>query len=98
SCSSNNRHPPLERPSPSRNIGAVDSILIGVGAASNLRVAEFLLGVPTDALEPHDAVNGINSQTEAINLVIDGQLPWRVDGAFLLVPVYMQALVLSAIS
>src|SRR5262249_36725029 len=45
-----------------------------------------------------DAVNGINSQTEAINLVVDGQFHRRVDVAFLLVPAYMQALILSAIS
>ena len=73
-------------------------MFVRVGSASDLCIAEFLLGMATDALQSWDTVNGVNGQAETINLIIDSQLHWRVDVALLLVPAHMQSLILAAIS
>ena len=72
-------------------------MLVGVGPARNLLVPEFFLGVAPDSLQSWNAVNCVDRQAEAINLVVDGQLHWSVDVAFLLVTPHMQSLVLSAV-
>src|SRR5271166_3914082 len=87
----------LLRPSPPGNLRAVDPILIGVGPAGNLLVAEFILGVSSDPLQLGNPINGIDCQAESIGLVIDRQLHWRVDVAFFLIAAYMQGLVLTAV-
>src|SRR5208282_901029 len=73
-------------------------MLVGVGPASDLLVAEFFFSVPTDRLEPGKAVNGINSQAETIDLVVNSQLHWCVDVALLLVPAHVYSLVLTSVS
>ena len=72
-------------------------MLVGVGPASDLLVAEFLPGVAPDPLQPGDAVDGVDGQAEAIGLVVDGQLHRRVDVAFLLVSAHVQRLVLAGV-
>ena len=57
---------PLERPSPSRDLGAVDAMFIRVGLAGDLCVAEFFFGMATDTLQPWNTVNGIDSQAEPV--------------------------------
>ena len=73
-------------------------MLVGVGPASDLLVAEFLPGVAPDPLQPGDAVDGVDGQAEAIGLVVDGQLHRRVDVALFLVPAHVHVpVVLSAV-
>src|SRR5215470_11939657 len=59
------------RPSPARDVRAVDAMLVGMGTARDLSVAELLLGVPADPLQFGNAVNGVHRQAEAIGFVID---------------------------
>jgi hypothetical protein len=68
-------------------------MLIGVGPAGDLRVAEFLLGVAPDPLQFGNTVNGVDGQAEAIGLVVDGQFHRRVDVAFLFVSPHVKSLV-----
>ena len=59
------------RPSPAGNLGTINAMLVCMGAASELAVAEFLLGVPANPLQFGNAVNRIDRQAEAIGLIID---------------------------
>src|SRR5271166_4797059 len=68
-------------------------MLVSVRAASDLRVAKFLLGMATDVLQPRDAVDGINSQTETVNLVVDRQLHWCIDVALLFIAAHVHVVV-----
>src|SRR5215469_5149823 len=86
------------RPSPSRDLRIVDAMAVGVIATGNLRVAEFFFNVPTDGLQPGEAVNGINRQTETISFVLNSQFHGCVDVALLFVAAHMQTFVLSAVS
>jgi hypothetical protein len=72
-------------------------MLVGIAATGNVCVAELLFGVPAYGLQSRDAVNRIDSQTEAIDLVVDSQLHRRVDVAFLFVSTHMEILVLAGI-
>lgn len=55
-------------------LGLIHTVLVGVVTGFNLHVAEFLLGMGTRHLKSGEAIDGINGQTKAINLIIDGQL------------------------
>ena len=85
------------RPSPPGNLGAIDTMLVGIGSASDLLVPEFLLRVSADLLEFGNAIDRIDRQTEAIDFVIHGQLHWRVNVPLLLVTADMQSPVLAAV-
>src|SRR5262249_7933496 len=84
-------------PSPSRYLGAIDTVLVCVGTAGDLLVPEFLLGMSADFLQARDPVNGIDRKAEAINFIVHRQLHRSIDVAFLLVAPHMQALVLASV-
>src|SRR5215813_12684676 len=88
----------LKRPSPSGDLRAVDAILVRMGPAGNLRVAEFFFRVATNPLQAWNAINGIYCEAEAIDLVVHRQFHRSVDVAFLLVPTHVQALVVADVS
>ena len=73
-------------------------MLVGVGPASDLGVAKFLLGMATDVLQPRDAIDGVDGQAKAIGLVVYGELHWCIDVALLLVSAHVYRLVLTSVS
>ena len=75
----------LVRPLPRLNVGVIDAMLVSIIPALNLEIAEFLFCVSSDSLQLWNAVNRINGQAEAIDLVLDGQIERRVDVSFFLV-------------
>lgn len=54
-----------------RQVGAV---LVGVVAAGELFVTEFLLGMGAGDPDLRDPVDHVDGQAEAVDLVLDGQL------------------------
>ena len=73
-------------------------MLVSVRATGDLGVAEFLLGVAADALQPRDPVYAVDCQTETVRLVVHRKFHWRVDIALLLVSPHMERLVRAGIS
>jgi hypothetical protein len=78
-------HQNLIRPLPGLNVGAIDAMLVSVVPALNLQIVEFLFCVSSDSLQFRNAVNRIDCQAEAIDLVLDGQIEWCVDVSLFLV-------------
>jgi hypothetical protein len=68
-------------------------MLVGVILALDLRVAELLLGMRPDHLQPWHTVDHIHRQTEPVDLILDRQLERRVDVAFLLAASNVQVVV-----
>ena len=71
-------------------------MLVCVVAAVDLLVAEFLLGMRADALKFGNAVDHVDRQTEAIDLVVDRQFHRRIDVALFLVAAHVHVLVIGA--
>ena len=88
----------LVRPPPTGNLRAVDAVLVCVGTAGDLVVAEFLPRVTSDFLEPRNPVDGVDRKAEAIGFIVHRQLHRGVDVAFLLVAAHVQLTVLASIS
>src|SRR5271166_1550462 len=84
------------RPLPTANVRTVDPILVSMTSACDLEIAEFFFGVRADPLQFRDAVNRVDRKTEPVCLVVDRQLHWRVDVAFLLVTAHMQVVVVCS--
>ena len=89
-------HQNLIRPLPGLNVGAIDAMLVSVVPALNLQIVEFLFCVSSDSLQFRDAVNRIDGQTEAIDLVLDGQIEWCVDVSFFLVAANVHVVMVRA--
>ena len=87
----------LVRPLPTANLRTVDPVLVCVTPACDLEIVEFLFGVRADPLQFWDTVNRVHGKGEAIDLIVHGQLHRCVDVALLLVPAYMQILVLASV-
>src|SRR5204863_796808 len=83
-------------PAPPRNVRGVDSMLVCVTTAGDLPVPEFLLRMRADGLKFGHAVDGVNSKTEAVGFVVDGELHWSIDVALFLVAAHMQVLMVGA--
>src|SRR5271169_3713305 len=83
-------------PAPPRNVRGVDAMLVCVPAAGDLPIPEFLLGMHANGLKFGNAVDGVNRKTEAVGLVVDRELHWRIDVAFFLVAAHVQVLVVGA--
>ena len=60
--------------------------------ALNLPVAHFLLDVGARHLQPRYTVDNVDRQAEAVDLIVDGKLQWRVDIALFLVSAHVQVL------
>jgi len=58
-------------PPPAYDLGVVDTMLVGVVAAIGLLIAIFLLRMSPDPLELRGAVDHVNRQGEAIDLVVN---------------------------
>jgi hypothetical protein len=68
------------RPLPTANFGAVDSLLVSMAPARKLAITEFLFSMRSYPLQFPRAVNGVDSETEAVSLIVNRQLhssPWR---------------------
>src|SRR3954453_13913181 len=72
----------------------VHAMLVGVVLAIDLHVAQYLLRVCAGNEQPGYAVNDIDRQSEAIDLVLNGQIKGRVDISLFLVTAHMQVLVI----
>ncbi len=64
----------LVRPPPIHNIGAIDTVFVGIVSASNLLVFEHFLNVSAGNLELGNSVNYINGNAKAIDLVLNCQV------------------------
>jgi hypothetical protein len=62
----------LLRPPPIHNIGAINTVFIGVISARNLLVFEHFLGVGTCNPEFGHSINHIDRNAITINLVLNG--------------------------
>ena len=88
----------LEGPLPAGDLLAVDSVFVGVVDALDDLVLEPLFEVSGGGLQPGDSVDDVDGEIEAVDLVEDGQLEWRVDVALLLVAADVDvAVVLAAV-
>src|SRR5271165_722257 len=94
-CSSHFAHN-LLLPAPPGGFRSVDPMFIGVSPASDLPVAEFVLGMCANGLKFGNAVDGVNCKTEAVGFVVDRKFHWCIDVPFLLVTAHMQVLVVGA--
>jgi hypothetical protein len=63
----------LPRPLPAADVAAIDAVLMRVKQALNLQIPKVLLGVHTDSLQSRSAVDGVDRQTEAVDLVLNGE-------------------------
>src|SRR5690348_13829405 len=75
----------LREPSPSCDIRAVDTVLVGIAATGNLRVTELFLSVATYGQQLRHTINGVHRQTETVNLIVNSQFHWGVDVALFFV-------------
>ena len=73
-------------------------MFVGVRSASELGVSESLFGVATKALQPWNAIDGVNCQAETVSFVVHSQFHRRVDVALLFITAHMQGLVGAGIS
>ena len=73
--------------------GLVDAVFVGVVLTLDLHVAELLLDVPAGDAERGHAVDDVDGQAEAVDLVADRQVKRRVDVALLLVAADVEVLV-----
>ena len=84
------------RPFPVKNSWHVDALLVCIVEALDLLVPELLLGMGTRHHELGNAINNIHGYAEAINLVFNGKLQWRVDVSLLLVTANVQIVMVIA--
>jgi hypothetical protein len=49
--------------------------------------------VPANSLQPRHPFNNVHGKTEAVDVVVNSQLQWRVDAALFLVAAYMNVFV-----
>ena len=85
----------LVRPLPLVDLGVIDAMLVSVVLALDLQIAELLFCVSADPLQLRHAVDHVDGQAEAIDLVLDGQIERRVDVSFFLVAAHVQVLVIG---
>jgi len=83
-------------PDPLRRLRLIDAKLVRVLSAFDLLIQEFLLGMTANLLEPRYMVNDIHSETESVDVVVDGQLERSTDTALLLVATDMNIVVICA--
>src|SRR5262249_20552604 len=69
-------------------------MLVRIPATINLLVAEFLLRVGANRLQPRNPIDYIDSQREPIDFVFNRQFQRRVDIAALLVTAHVQIFVI----
>ena len=84
------------RPFPVANFIAIDALGVGVVDAVDDLVLEPFLDVSADGPEARNAVDDVNRQVEAIDLVEDGELERSVDVAFFLVAAHVDVAVICA--
>ena len=90
-------HSPLRSvwPRPISHVRLIDAELMRVVATLDLLVQKSLLRVPANFLQPRHSVNHVHRQAEAADVVVNRQLQWRVDAAFLFVPAHVDVFVVS---
>ena len=72
-------------------------MFVRVLATSYLHIPKLFLRMGACRLEPRYAVDGIDSQSEAVYLILDGQFERGVNVASLLIAAYVQVLVVSSV-
>jgi hypothetical protein len=65
----------------------INSDIPGVVWAGDLLVEQGLAQAGAGGTDPGDPVDGVDGQTEAVDLVADSEFPPRIDVSFLLAPV-----------
>ena len=86
------------REPPSGDLRAVDPVLIRVSPGLDLLITEFFFRVPPDVLQLGYAIDGVDGQAEAIDLVVYRQFHRSVDVALLLVAANMDIFVPAGVS
>jgi hypothetical protein len=69
---------------------------VGGIEAIDLQIAESLLGVRPDSLQLGRAIDGIDSEAEPIDLIVDRQFHRRIDVALLFVTAHVEILMVGA--
>src|SRR5262249_12834501 len=83
-------------PGPLTEFGLVDPVLVGVALGVDLHVAQPLLGMGAGDLQARHAIDHVYREAEAVDLVLNGEIEWRVDVAPLLVAADVQVPVVGA--
>ena len=83
-------------PLPFHDFRFVDAVFVGVAAAGYLLVFELILGVSTRHFEFGHAIDNVDRNTEAVNLVANRQLKRCVDASLLFVTAHVQIVVVVA--
>src|SRR5262245_31607482 len=83
-------------PGPLIGFRLVDTVLVGVALAVDLHVAQLLLDVRARDPQARDAIDDVDGETEAVDLVANGEIERRVDVALLFVAAHVQVLVIGA--
>src|SRR5690242_16383805 len=79
-----------EWPLPTIDVGPIDAELVGMLLASDLLIEQRLANIRAGDVEPWYSVNGINGEAEAVGLIADRQLQWRVDISLLFVAAHVK--------
>src|SRR5688572_468582 len=84
------------RPFPLIDLGLIDAVLVGVVLALDLHITQYLLGVGAGSLQGGYAVDDVDGDAEAVDLILDGQIERRVDVALFFVAAHVQVVVIGA--
>ena len=84
----------LKWPAPFDYVRSICAVFVRVSATGDLHIPEFLLGVGASCLEPGHAVYSVDSQSEAVYLVLDRQFERGIDVASLLITAHVHVLVI----
>ena len=88
--------PDLTPPLPVANFFFIDAFGVGIGDALDDLSFQPFLDVSADRAQARNAVNDIDSQVKAIDLVEDGKLQRGIDIALLLVSPHMNVVMVPA--
>ena len=86
----------LVRPHPVGRVWFIDAVFVCVIAAFDLLVEETLPRVTADSLQLGNAIDDIHSQTEPVDVVVNGEFQRGVDIALLLVAANVHVAVVVA--
>src|SRR4029450_603472 len=87
---------PRSWPRPLIALRLVNSVLVGIALAVDLHVAQLLLDMRAGDPQARYPIDDVDRETEAVDLVTNGQIERRVDVALLLVAAHVQVLVIGA--
>ena len=87
----------LKRPAPFDYVRSIRAVFVRVLATGYLYVPELLLRVGATILEPGNAVYDIDSHSDAVYLILDGQFERSVVVALLLIAAHVHVLVVCSV-